>query len=208
MQIIDLETIAISTVAYFHFTKRSNIDSIRNNGLEPRIGDASLHVKDKARVCYSKGLKGMLGMINSFIYVMKNCSICNIPIGYRQYFKIKDFSSEEKLPQKEIYEACIKKMKDEVYLLIDAQEGVDFNIEDMHGICAYDIKGKENQGIEKEKLKIVTSQKGNSVLDIVIQVYDKFIKENPRSEKSIKLLFSDLNGIIEYMKEKEEEMEL
>ena len=64
-------------------------------------------------------------MINSFIYVMKRCSICNIPIGYRQYFKIKDFTSKEKLTENEIYEAYIKKMKDEVYLQVDAQEGVD-----------------------------------------------------------------------------------
>ena len=56
---------------------------------------------------------------------MKRCSICNIQIGYRQYFKIKDFTSKEKLKENEIYEAYIKKMKDEVYLQVDAQEGVD-----------------------------------------------------------------------------------
>ncbi len=203
MQIIDIKDVDMSK-AYFHFTKRSNIQSIRNTGLEPRIGDASQYVNDKARVCYSKGMGGMLGIINSFIHAMKRCSICNIPIRYRQYFEIKDFTSKEKLTEKEIYEAYIKIMKDEVYFQVDVQEGIDFDTKDVHGIAAYDIKGKENQGIGKEKLKIITSQKGNSVLDIVTQVYDEFLKKNPKRVKSIKTLFSDLNGMIEYMKEKDE----
>ena len=53
---------------YFHFTNKSNIDGILNKGLIPNIGVASKLVNDRANVSVSKGGKGIMGIINSFIY--------------------------------------------------------------------------------------------------------------------------------------------
>ena len=53
---------------YFHFTNKSNINSILNNGLIAQVGTASKLVEDRPNVSISKGGKGIMGIINSFIY--------------------------------------------------------------------------------------------------------------------------------------------
>ena len=50
--------------AYFHFTEKGNLKSIAKNGLKAQIGDASKLVDDKSRVCFSQGVKGILGIKN------------------------------------------------------------------------------------------------------------------------------------------------
>ena len=56
--------------AYFHFTEKGNLKSIAQNGLKAQIGDASKLVDDKSRVCFSQGVKGILGIKNSFIFFL------------------------------------------------------------------------------------------------------------------------------------------
>ena len=60
---------------YFHFSNKNNIYSILNNGLKPSIGVASKMVGDSPNVSVSKGAKGIIGIINSFIYMFSNIFI-------------------------------------------------------------------------------------------------------------------------------------
>ena len=82
---------------YFHFTNKNNIDSILNNGLVAQVGIASKLVNDRPNVSISKGGKGIMGIINSFIYKFENeMKISEIPNEYRKYFiEIIDFEQNK-----------------------------------------------------------------------------------------------------------------
>jgi hypothetical protein len=97
--------------AYFHFTEKGNLKSIAQNGLKAQIGDASKLVDDKSRVCFSQGVKGILGIKNSFIWEFEHAKICDIPEGYKKYFDIKDFSSTDLIPKEIVYEALKRKFE-------------------------------------------------------------------------------------------------
>ena len=192
--------------AYFHFTNISNLESIAGEGLKAQIGEASKMVGDSARVYMSEGGKGILGIINSFIYEFQNLRICDIPVGFRKYFRIKDYSSIEKVKLTDVYSAIERKLKDEVYLMLDVKEGEDFFKEDNHGLGSnYDIKGKENHNIDAEKISILFSKKGNSAFDIVKYIYEKLIENAKKVGKDdvVRDWLNCLNGMFEYIEQRD-----
>ena len=100
---------------YFHFTNKANVNSILIYGLKPRVGAASQMVGDSPNVSVSCGAKGIMGIINSYIYMFANTQIKNIPETYKKYFSdIKDFSSEELVGKTLASRAMIRKLKDEL----------------------------------------------------------------------------------------------
>ena len=69
---------------YFHFTNKANVNGILNEGLIPKIGVASKLVNDRENVSVSKGGKGIMGIINSFIYKFyQEMKISDIPDEYK-----------------------------------------------------------------------------------------------------------------------------
>lgn len=202
MNNINIENVDLND-SFFHFTLKDNLDSIEQNGLVAQVGDASELVEDKPRVCLSKGAKGILGIKNSFIYKFKGLRICDIPEGYKKYFSISDFSSTELLGTEMIYDAMEKRFKDEIYLKVDAKEGVDFLPEETFGLGSkFDIKGKEKHDISADKLLRLTSPKGDSAMDIVQYLYNRMLENNPGKEDIIRKMNSDLAGMIDYINNK------
>lgn len=110
---------------YFHFTNRANVDSILNNGLIPSIGTASQLVDDRENVSVSKGGKGIMGIINSFVYQFTNkMKISEIPEEYKKYFlEISDFKSDDLVNKDVACKAMSRKLKDEVYFRVKLDEG-------------------------------------------------------------------------------------
>ena len=159
--------------AYFHFTEKGNLKSIAQNGLKAQIGDASKLVDDKSRVCFSQGVKGILGIKNSFIWEFEHAKICDIPEGYKKYFDIKDFSSTDLIPKEIVYEALKRKFENEVYLVVDAKEGEDFLPEEINGLGSnFDIKGKEGHDISPKKISKLVIPNANNAWE-TIQSYRK-----------------------------------
>lgn len=201
--------------SFFHFTLRENLESIQNHGLLPNIGAASQVVNEqKPRVYMSKGGKGVLEIKNSFIHKLKELRICDIPLEYRKYFSIKDFSSTEQIPEETIYEAMEKRFRDEIYFKVDAVEGEDFLPEDFlpgelineirTSKSFRDVKGKENHCINAKKLTLLTSDSGPTALDITEYLYNRLL-ENAREkgyEDSVRNACSDLDGLFEYIKQR------
>ncbi len=105
---------------YFHFTNKANVNGILNEGLIPKIGVASNLVNDRANVSVSKGGKGIMGIINSFIYKFyQEMKISDIPEEYRKYFnEISDFKLNDFISKEIACKAMIRKLKDEVYFRI------------------------------------------------------------------------------------------
>lgn len=202
MNSINIENIDLND-SFFHFTLKDNLNSIEENGLVAQVGDASELVGDKPRVCLSRGVKGILGIKNSFIYKFKGLRICDIPEGYKKYFSISDFTSTEHLDPEMIYDAMEKRFRDEVYLKVDAKEGEDFLPEESFGLSSkFDIKGKENHNIDETKLSILTSPKGNSAMDVVQYLYSRLLENNPGKENIIREMNSELVGMLEYINDK------
>lgn len=203
MKVINIEDIDLNN-SYFHFTERINLPSIESEGLKAQVGDASGLVQDEPRVCLSQGGKGILGIKNSFIFEFKKLRICDIPEGYREYFDISDFSSKEQVQENAVYDALEKRFKNEIYFVVDAEEGVDFSREDIHGMGSnFDIKGKINHDIEPAKLSILTTPNGNSAFDVIEYVYNRLLAKNPGKEYLIKSMNSDLAQMMDYLQTKD-----
>lgn len=202
--------------SYFHFTAKDNLEKINKEGLKAKIGDASkIKDEEKPRVYMSKGGKGIIAIKNSFIYEFKKLKICDIPEEYRKYFDIRDFSSNEQVNEVEVYKAMEKRFKDEVYFKVDAVEGEDFlpedflpeklknNIKLLNNVR--DVKGKEYHDIDVQKLSIIKTDKGDTALDVVEYLYNRLLEKAKEigKEDAVKLVNSDLNGLFEYIKQRE-----
>ena len=154
------------------------------------------------RVYLSKGAKGVLGIKNSFIYEFKKLKICEIPNEYRKYFNIKDYKSIKIVSSENVYNAMIKRFKDEIYLKVDAIEGEDFLTENKYGLTSeYDIKGKENHDINAKKLSLIVTKHGNTALDVIEYIYNKLLSNNPEHIELIKEMNEELDKLFEYIKQ-------
>lgn len=159
---------------YFHFSNKRNVDSILNNGLIPSIGTASQLVGDKANVSVSKGGKGIMGIIDSFIFKFsQELKITEIPEEYRKYFlEISDFESNSLISKDDACKAMVRKLQDEVYFRVRLDEE---QIEQakIGGITGYDINLPMT--IDKSKLDVVTNSDNKvlSAYDVAMYVYER-----------------------------------
>lgn len=159
---------------YFHFTNKKNIDSILNNGLIPSIGTASQLVNDRPNVSVSKGGKGIMGIINSFIYKFSNeLKVCDIPEEFKKYFEeISNFQNNNMIGADIACKAMIRKLKDEVYFRVRLE---DKQIEDakIGGLTGFDVNLP--MAIDKSNLDIVVGS-DNKILtayDVAKNVYER-----------------------------------
>lgn len=210
--------------SYFHFTGKKNLERISREGLKPQIGGASkMKNEEQSRVYLSRGGKGIIEIKNSFIHEFKKLRVCDIPEEYRRYFDIKDYSSQEQVDEKAVYDAMEKRFKDEIYFQVSAKEGEDFLIEDQYdGVFAEDfsrenlremfeqrpardIKGKANHTISPEQLTRLSTEKGDTAFDIVNYLYNRLLENAKKvgKENSVKWANSDLNSFFEYIKQRE-----
>ena len=210
--------------SYFHFTRRDNLGRISREGLKPQIGGASkMKNEEQSRVYLSRGGKGIIEIKNSFIHEFKKLRVCDIPEEYRKYFDIKDYSSQEQVDEKTVYDAMEKRFKDEIYFQVSAKEGEDFLIEEQYdGVFAEDfsreslremfeqnperdIKGKVNHTISPEQLTRLSTEKGDTAFDIVKYLYNRLLENAKKvgKEDSVKWANSDLNSFFEYIEQRE-----
>jgi len=224
IEVVDINNIDLNN-SYFHFTSKENLEQIMNEGLKPKIGGASkMKAEEEPRVYMSKGGKGLIEIKNSFIHEFKKLRICDIPLEYRKYFDIKDYSIEEQVDEKSVYDAMEKRFKDEIYFKVDAIEGEDFLIEDHFVLLKElpehfrrmfiespqrDVKGKANHSIETKKLHLIKTDRGNTALDVVQYLYNRLL-QNARKigkEDVVRWANSDLDSFLEHIRKKEKTVE-
>jgi len=226
IKIISLEDIDLKN-SFFHFTCRNNLSKINNEGLKAQVGDASNMKSEKEpRVYMSKGSKGVIEIKNAFIYEFKKLRICDIPIEYRKYFNIQDYSKKEQVTEEDVYDAMEKRFKDEIYFKIDARENEDFSIEENFELKTSDekmiefykeffmnfpqrdVKGKENHNIEAKKLSLIRTTKGDTALDVIYYFYDKLLKDTELgTEDEIRHAMHDLDSFFTYIQQREKVIE-
>lgn len=214
METLNIKDIDL-TYSFFHFTDKENFQSIQEYGLKANIGGASEIVNEtKPRVYMSKGGKGIVEIKNSFIHKFKGLRICDIPLEYRKYFKLENFTSIEQISEEAVYEAMENKFKNEIYFKVDAIEGEDFLPEDflpeefigeIRTSKPYrDVKGREDHDIDVKKLTLLTSDNGATALDITEYLYNRLLENAKKQGKEdyVRSTCSDLDGLFEYIKQK------
>ena len=158
---------------YFHFTNRENVESIIENGLIAQVGIASKMVNDRANVSVSKGGKGIMGIIGSFVYTFENTRICDIPNEYRRYFEeVTNFSSIANCSKNMACKAMVRKLKSEQYLRVEITDE-EYSQAKIGGFSGYDINLPNN--IDKSRISVVTGKDGEeiSAFDVAQYIYEK-----------------------------------
>lgn len=159
---------------FFHFTNKKNINSILNNGLIAQVGTASKLIEDRPNVSISKGGKGIMEIINSFIYKFENeMKISEIPDEYRKYFtEITDFEQDGTISKEIACNAMKRKLSDEVYFRVNPTEE-QLEKANIGGITGYDINLPDSIG--NNQLDIVTdaNNKVLSALDVAKFIFEK-----------------------------------
>lgn len=184
---------------YFHFTNKSNINSILNTGLRPSVGTASKLVDDRPNVSVSQGGKGIIGIINSFIYKFSGLKVYEIPEEYRKYFQeIIDFKSDMVITKDEACKAMTRKLQDEVYLRVEISEE-ELKQAKIGVLTPYDINLP--MAIESSKVDIVTDSNNR-----VLSAYDvaKNIYERAKNIDVIRNKHEDFFHMFEMVKEEKE----
>lgn len=184
--IVDIKNCDINN-DYFHFSNRKNVDSILNNGLRPSVGTASKLVGDASNVSVSKGGKGIIGIINSFIYKFsRELKTSEIPEEYRKYFlEISDFESSNSISRDVACKAMTRKLKDEVYFRVQLDED-EIAQAQIGGLTGYDISLP--MGIDKSKVDIITDSN-----ETVLSAYDvaRFVYERAKNIDVIRNMHED-----------------
>lgn len=158
---------------YFHFTNKDNVNGIIRNGLLLSKGTASKIKNHESNVSVSKGAKGILGILNSFIFVFSELKCNEVPEEFRKYFDGVNFNSNSTVGLENACTAISNKLKDEVYFKVDLDEE---QLERAHvgGFgAAYDIRLSED--VDKSKVHLVTDSDLNilSAYDFASYIYDK-----------------------------------
>ena len=171
--IVDIKKCDINN-DYFHFTNKRNIDSILNNGLIPQVGTASKLVDDRPNVSISKGGKGIMGIINSFIFKFENeMKISDIPEEYRKYFtEIDDFTQSGNISTDIACKAMRRKLSDEVYFRVIPTEEQLKNAK-IGGITEYDVNLPDAIGNHQIDIVTDSNNKVLSALDVAQYIYEK-----------------------------------
>lgn len=126
--------------SFFHYTNKHNLNTILKNGLEPRIGENSLHVEKTPKVFFVEGEKGIITIMdvwlrwltsksntNRFIYwfgtmYMRTpfCIKC-IP-NYIVKRNLKNIKKRNK-----VYEKMNKILNNSIFLILNLVEKEDFD---------------------------------------------------------------------------------
>lgn len=134
---------------YFHFTKKSNLESINENGLIPQKGRHAKYIEETEKVFFVKGLDNLLILFDCWINVYKKVPL--VPVSKVTYGLGSKAMRSRYFPMflVDIYLKLIKKSKrhkeyaykvfdkllDECVLLqLDIKEGKDFSFDDIDEI--------------------------------------------------------------------------
>ncbi len=157
---VNLDKIDFKNV-FLHYTNSNNIDSIFKYGLEPRIGENSKGLEKSKKVFFTIGDKNALIIMDVWLkWLMsrpKNKYIYRLgayfmkqpyfpKFIYDVIFKFYHHSSQK------FFDACdtLKKiLEDSCYLVLDLQEGVDFDFEDIDEVKSQSFPKRFLEGVYK-----------------------------------------------------------
>lgn len=162
---------------YFHFTKRSNLNSIEEKGLLPKISFHAMSLEDTKKVFFVEGLDNLLFLFDCWINVCSKYPLIpgmfnlgTIIMKYKwfpksiinTYFKWTEINKLHKFVAYKYFDYFLRSY---ILLNINIKEGVDFSFDDIDQIKAknynkeYLIKG--GYSLKYSDLKSIIMDKWN-----------------------------------------------
>lgn len=130
--------------AFFHYTSKKNLDTILENGLEPRIGENSLYVEKTPKIFFVEGEKGIITNMDVWLrWLTSKCGTSKFvywlgTFYMRTPFCIKNIPNnivKKKLKNTKKRNMIYKKMKNildnSIFLILDLKEDIDFSYNDI-----------------------------------------------------------------------------
>ncbi len=134
---------------FLHYTNINNLNSIIENGLQPRIGINSIIIEKEKKVFFSIGEKGALVIMDCWIkwlIAKPNVKIIYWIGAWLLKFKfvpkflhniIKSINNKSKNKKVKAYKNLKKILDNSIYLILDLKENVDFSFNDVDEIKKY-----------------------------------------------------------------------
>lgn len=127
---------------FLHYTSIENLDSISINGLQPKIGKNSKVIEKTKKIFFTKGEKGALVIMDSWIKWLVAKPISNfiyyigafllkVPFFPNVIHKIIIKFNRNKKKYKWSYKNLKETLDNSVYLIMDLEENVDFSYDDI-----------------------------------------------------------------------------
>lgn len=137
---------------YFHFTSMCNLESIKKNGLIPRIGHNAKYIEKTKKVFFVEGLDNLLVLfdcwINVFYYMPKISFIYTLGSHLLRQKWFPQFIADgyfgllkkTKLHRKRAYKVFEKILNESALLNLELIENVDFKYDDIDEIKSRNYK--------------------------------------------------------------------
>lgn len=126
--------------SFFHYTNKKNLDTILENGLEPRIGENSLYVEKTPKNFFVEGERGIITIIDVWLRWLTSKSNTSKFIYWlgtfymRTPFCIKSIPNnivKKKLKnikkRNKVYEKMKNILDNSIFLILDLEENIDFD---------------------------------------------------------------------------------
>ena len=148
VKIVDIKDIN-SSECFYHYTNIKNLDSIKKNGLIPKIGINSKVIEKSKKIFFSYGEEGTLVIMDSWIKWLIAKPKCNLIYWIGAYLlKIKYFpkfihkaivltNQRNKRKAEWSYKELKNILENSVYLILDLKENIDFSFDDIDEVKAY-----------------------------------------------------------------------
>lgn len=129
---------------FFHYTSKNNLNTIKKNGLEPRIGENSLYVEKSKKVFFAQGENGILTLMDVWLRWLTSKSGINNQIyclgtfymrtplcikGIPDYIVSKSLKNKNK--RIKVFNQLKDILDDSIFLILDLEENVDFSYNDI-----------------------------------------------------------------------------
>lgn len=140
------------TAHYFHFTFKSNLESIKNQGLIPSIGKHAKYIEKTKKIFFVEGLDNLLILfdcwINVFYYMPKIPIIYNLGAHFLRQRWFPQFIADiyfwilnkTKIHKNRAYKVFNKLLNESILLKLDLEENVDFRYDDIDEIKSRNYK--------------------------------------------------------------------
>lgn len=154
---------------FFHFTQKRNLDSIKENGLIPKIGAHAKYLEKTPKVFFVEGLDNLLILFDCWINVYAKIPLFPITYGLGSkclrfkyfpkfiadiYFKWTTVNKSHKKYAHQVFDQLLEEC---ILLNLDLKEGLDFNSNDQDEI--------KTRGYRKSHLIIMGYSEAYSDMD-------------------------------------------
>lgn len=196
----------------FHFTNKSNENSIASKGLLPQNeNDLKVGYNKPKQVYFSKGKEAMLSLMNRFLNLLVDKSpVLNNVLIKPQYMSESRRNQDSPLTKTEVFGYMEKFLKDSMYLSLDLVEGKDYNPEAInleskrkHKVTPRNMNTYPNKSILPDKIQKISVDGKIDALSVLTYMYDKHLEKENKDIETYGIEEEQLIGeFVEFTREK------